>query len=319
MVGGLNGVVITYFSTASAVGKTLLSINMASELARQGSRVCLVDMDLQFGDVEDYLGIHPEYDLADVHMFMKDESSYDAEMIMFLSNYSHKGVNFCVLPSPKDLTLAYNIDPNIAGKIIEQLRTMFDYVVVDTTSMFSELNMILLDLSTIVTFLGIVDFIPTIRNMKIGMDTLRSLNYDADKIRLVLNRSDAKTDISIGDVEELLGERFFAVLPNDYKAASQSIKTGIPLVLSGARSALTTELRNLIALYTNHEVAEDGYDDDIEDQNEPFLTPEEKAANPVIQQPKKADEEQEWKEYDEYTSRRDRRNSGAGWFSKLFG
>lgn len=295
MIGGLNGVVITYFSTASAVGKTLLSINMASELARQGSRVCLVDMDLQFGDVEDYLNIHPEYDLADVHAFLKDESSYDAEMIMFLSNYSYNGVSFCVLPSPKDLTLAYNIEPETAGEIVKRLRTMFDYVIIDTTSMFSELNMILLDMSTIVTFLGIVDFIPTIKNMKIGMDTLRSLNYDYDKVRLVLNRSDAKTQIGIRDVEELLGEPFYAVLPNDYKAASQSIKTGVPLVLSGVPSDLTREMRNLVALYTNREITDDDYDGNNQ-----------------------VSEEDEWKEYDEYNSRKNRSN-GGGWFSKLFG
>ena len=51
----VNGIVITFFSTASAVGKTLVACNMASELAREGYRVCLADFDLQFGDVCNYL------------------------------------------------------------------------------------------------------------------------------------------------------------------------------------------------------------------------------------------------------------------------
>ena len=51
----INGVVISLFSTASSVGKTLIGINMAAELARQGARVVLVDYDLQFGDVCNYL------------------------------------------------------------------------------------------------------------------------------------------------------------------------------------------------------------------------------------------------------------------------
>ena len=62
----INGVVITFFSTASAVGKTLISVNMASELAREGYSVCLLDMDLQFGDVSNYLKLNPIYTMADI-------------------------------------------------------------------------------------------------------------------------------------------------------------------------------------------------------------------------------------------------------------
>lgn len=67
----ISGVVITFFSTASAVGKTLISINMASELARQGYRVCLVDYDLQFGDVANYLKLPVEHSVYDALAEMK--------------------------------------------------------------------------------------------------------------------------------------------------------------------------------------------------------------------------------------------------------
>ena len=118
--------------------------------------------------------------------------------------------------------------------------------------MFSTLNLAMLDQSTIVTFLGIVDFLPTIKNMKIGMDTLKTLGYDKNKIRLVLNRSDAKTRISLADVQKLLGEPFYHVLPNDFRAASTSIRDGIPLVLAPQRTALGDALRALVDRYTNH-------------------------------------------------------------------
>ena len=117
--------------------------------------------------------------------------------------------------------------------------------------MFSKLNLAMLDISTIVTFLGVVDFIPTIKNMKIGNDTLQNLNYDTHKIRLVLNRSDAKTRISMEAVQKLLGEGFYHILPNDFRAASESISTGVPLVLSGSDSVLAEEIRRLISRYTN--------------------------------------------------------------------
>ena len=87
--------------------------------------------------------------------------------------------------------------------------------------------------------------------MKIGSDTLNDLNYDKNKIRLVLNRSNAKTRISIDDVEKLLGEKFYHILPNDFRAASQSIKEGIPLVLKNDMTALSEALCDLVARYTN--------------------------------------------------------------------
>ena len=251
----INGVVITFFSTASAVGKTLISCNMASELARQGRRVCLVDFDLQFGDVANYLQLLPERTMADVQqsMVMQGNACHVEE---YLTPYEYNDIVFYVLAAPTKLEEAYNIKTEYAVQAIKQLQTKFDYVIIDTTSMFSVLNLAMLDLSTIVTFLGIVDFIPTIKNMKIGTDTLKNLNYDKNKIRLVLNRSNAKTRISIDDVEKLLGEEFYHILPNDFQAASQSIKEGIPLVLRQVNTGLSEALRDLVIRYTNQGMTE---------------------------------------------------------------
>lgn len=246
----INGVVMTFFSTASAVGKTLISCNMASELARQGRRVCLIDFDLQFGDVCNYLQLLPENTMADVQKALTVQGNA-CHVEEFLTPYEYNDTVFYVLAAPKKLEDAYNIKKDYAVQAVKQLQAKFDYVIVDTTSMFSVLNLALLDLSTIVTFLGIVDFIPTIKNMKIGSDTLNDLNYDKNKIRLVLNRSNAKTRISIDDVERLLGERFYHILPNDFRAASQSIKEGIPLVLKNDTTALSEALCDLVARYTN--------------------------------------------------------------------
>ena len=293
MADGRSGVIITYFSTASAVGKTILSINMASELARIGYDVCLLDADIQFGDAEDYLALNPTYDLADAHQALKDDP--EANIEQYLTIYNYRSINFHILPSPKDLTLAYNIEPEMVGKIVEKLQRRFDFVIIDTTSMFSSLNMILLDMSTIVPFLGIVDFIPTIKNMKIGLETLRSLNSDENKLRLVLNRSDSKTKIGRRDVENLLGESFYHILPNDYKAASQSIKTAVPLVLSGAKSDLATSLRELVALYTNRSYDDSGnVNDSVDEYYEDMYRNRQQSHN-------------------------DRSSGGGGWFSKLFG
>ena len=262
----ISGVVITFFSTASSVGKTLIGVNMASELARQGYRVCLVDYDLQFGDVANYLHIQVERSVKDVLETMN--SRPDVPLQDCLTQYRYGMISFDVVPAPEFLDEAYNISADDCRRLIEKLRLLYDYVIIDTTSMFSVLNLAMLDLSTIVTFLGVVDFIPTIKNMKIGNDTLRTLNYDTNKIRLVLNRSDAKTRISMEDVEQLLGGGFYHILPNDFKAASESIVTGVPLVLGGSDSVLATEIRKLISRYTNRAYEEDAGLSAFDDERE---------------------------------------------------
>lgn len=246
----INGVVISFFSTASSVGKTLIGINMAAELARQGARVVLVDYDLQFGDVCNYLQLEPEQTLMDAQRSIQlTGSSFDVREC--LTPYSCRNIMFAVLAAPRKLEESYNIETSVAQKVIEQLQGLFDYVIVDTTSMFSELNLMLLDISTIVTYLGVVDFLPTIKNMKIGSDTLRTLGYADKKVRLVLNRSNAKTRIGIEDVQKLLKQEFYYVIPNDFQAASQSIIDGKPLVLEHHDIALSDAIRGLVGLYSN--------------------------------------------------------------------
>lgn len=244
MAEGLQGVILTFFSTSSAVGKTLVSCNIASELAREGARVCLVDLDLQFGDTSYYLQLSPERTIFDWQQAYKQ--SRGASVEEYLTEYGYRTVHFSLLASPLKLEQAYNIDVEAAKQAVLQLRDEYDYVVIDTASTFTALNLAMLDMATLVLFMGIVDFIPTIRNMKVGHETLRSLNYDKNKIRLVLNRMGAKTRISREDVEKLLGEEFYHVLPNDFRAASASLRDGVPLVLADSRSPLAVSLRSLV-------------------------------------------------------------------------
>ena len=251
----INGTVLTIFSTASAVGKTIVSINMAAELARTDAQVCLVDLDLQFGDVCNYLQLKPEKTIADVQQAINVQGD-ECQVEEYIMPYAHDETVFYVLPAPLKLEEAYNMSDKAIRTALQRLRSVFDFVIIDTTSMFSTLNLMLLDISTIVTFLGIVDFIPTIKNMKIGNDTLRNLNYDENKLRIVLNRSDAKTRIGVKDVERLLGVPFDFVLPNDFRSASKSIQTGVPLVLEDYDTELSKSLRNLVYSYTNRSAGE---------------------------------------------------------------
>ena len=268
MADARRGTVITVFSTASAVGKTLIAINMAAELAKQGYRVCLVDLDLQFGDVCNYLQLQPAYTLADA-VAAQEKEIENFNVQAFLTTYDRYDVPFGVLAAPLKLEEAYNIQTSDVRQILSQLQLKFDFLVIDTASTFSEVNLMAMEMSTIISFLGIVDFIPTIKNMKSGNDTIHGLGYDTNKIRMILNRSNSKTRIDLQDVEQLLGSEFYHVLPNDFGTATRSIKTGCPLVLDTKASPLKTELRNLVARYTGNPLEED---DGKEDRNSSWFS-----------------------------------------------
>lgn len=87
--------------------------------------------------------------------------------------------------------------------------------------------------------------------MKVGYDTMRSIGYDKSKIRFILNRNNSKTHIELQDVEQLLEERFYHVLPNDFATAFNSIHQGIPLVINPEKDPLAKSMQELVAKYTN--------------------------------------------------------------------
>lgn len=247
-----NGIIITVFSTASAVGKTLIAVNLTAELAHQGFRACVVDLDLQFGDIANFLQLRPTQTIYDAQLAI-DKNPEQFDPLTYTTLYKYEDTSFSVIAAPNTLEQSYNVSAKQVGKVMGELRREYDYVIVDTMATFTELNLQIMDISTIITAVAIVDFIPTIKNMKMGYEAMKRLGYASNKIRFILNRSNAKTNIEISDVERLLDARFYHVLPNDFKAAVESIQSAVPIVLDQAKrySPLAAGLIELTDKYTN--------------------------------------------------------------------
>jgi pilus assembly protein CpaE len=184
-----------------------------------------------------------------------ERGSDDFDIMDYLTEYTHvdndgKRLEFYVMPRPPMIFDAYGIAVPVVERIINSLK-WFNYVIVDLNAAFSALNLAVLDTSTIINYLGVVDFLPSVKNFKLGYDTLIRFEYEESKIRLVENRADSQKLINGRDVERLVGEKFFHRLPNDFKAVNKSIHDGMPLMFSSPDSALSKSFLNLAAAYTN--------------------------------------------------------------------
>ena len=235
------GLVLTCFSTASAVGKTVLAINFAADLAERGYKVCVADFDLQFGDVCNYLALTPTQTLYDYSLM--SENLRDASMFTTGTEFG-----FDVLAAPKELDEAFIMDADIISNAVMQLKEAYDYVLVDSTTGFSAINLAILEQTDVLFLPCVVDFIPSIKNLKVGLDTLHKLQFDWQRVRLILNRNKAETQISVKDVEALLGRPFQYFIGNDYRGVMNSIREGKPVVLTDKESKLADEISNIISL-----------------------------------------------------------------------
>ena len=237
---GVKGYVFTFFSTASAVGKTVLAVNYAADLAERGYKVCLADLDLQFGDACNYLGITPETTFF--NYYEQDDDKRDTSLCMTETYFC-----FDVLAAPLEVDEGFIIDAETIVQAINQLRDDYDYVLLDTTTGFTGISLAILEQTDVLYLPCVVDFIPSIKDLKIGLETLYKLQFDYQRVRLILNRNKAETQISTKDVEALVGRPFQYFISNDYQGIMQSIKEAKPIVLTEKKNKLADEISDMVS------------------------------------------------------------------------
>ena len=236
----VKGAVFTFFSTASAVGKTVLAVNYAADLAERGYKVCLADLDLQFGDVCNYLGITPTQTFF--NYYDQEEDRRDTAAFITETQFG-----FDVLAAPLEVDEGFVIDAETILQAINQLRDDYDYVLLDTTTGFTNISMAILEQTDVLYLPCVVDFIPSIKDLKIGLETLHKLQFDYQRMRLILNRNKAETQISIKDVEAIVGRPFQYFISNDYQGIMQSIREAKPVVLTEAKNKLADEISDMVS------------------------------------------------------------------------
>lgn len=224
------GKVVTVFSTKGGVGKTVLATNLASGLAKyHGCSVAIIDLDLQFGDVGIMMSITPERTVYDA---VQSFERLDVSMLQGYLMQHPSGVKALLAPTkPED---AEGLTAHRLSSIIRLLRTVFDFIVIDTAPAFNDVTLAALDASDLVYVVTMMD-VASVKNTRISLQKLRQLGYDQGAMRLVLNRADSKVFMNVDDVEEAVGDRISGRIPSDL-LVPRSVNRGMPVVLEAPKT-----------------------------------------------------------------------------------
>jgi pilus assembly protein CpaE len=230
------GRVLAFYGAKGGVGTTTISINAAIALHREvgRSRVCLVDGNLQFGDHRVFLDLGLDRkSIVDV----VTATSIDQELLRSVVVKHDSGVDLLLAPPSPETAELVNADQHHLSRIIEQLRQMYDYVLIDIDKRLDENNLDVIAASDIVFVVMTAD-LSCLKNVRLVLETMTQLNVDKAQVQLVLNRSNAFTGINVKNAEGALKRKIDYQIVNEYRGAISALNSGAPFMFTKADSLL---------------------------------------------------------------------------------
>jgi pilus assembly protein CpaE len=234
------GQVITVFGAKGGVGATAIATNLAGAMQRRSLRVCLVDLDLYLGDVLAFLDIPGSYSITDV---LANMSRLDRELLATSVTKHRSGVS--VLAQSSKVEEAEQIKGPDVTALLEFLRRNYDFVIVDGVRGFDELSLAALDGSQHV-FMTLTQDVPAVRNGQRCLELFGRLQYDQNRIKLLLNRYTKASKITIEVVGETLGQSLTHTISNDFLLLIDAINRGVLLTEVAPRARITQDIEGLI-------------------------------------------------------------------------
>ena len=233
---------VTVFSPKGGVGKTTIAVNLAVSLAaRKNLRVCLIDLDLAFGDIAITLQLFPARTIADAVLV---QDALDFSVLEPLLT-PHK-LGFSTLVAPVQPDAKDSIPASLIARVLDTLKKNFDVIVVDTSPAFDEQVLQAFDETDELLLVTTLD-VPTLKNVKIACETLDLLNFPKQQRHLVLNRADDKVGLAPEKVESTLGMTIEQRIPTSAEVANAT-NSGEPIVASHPKHAVSQAINHLADL-----------------------------------------------------------------------
>ncbi len=218
-----NAKIITFFSSKGGVGKSVLSLNSAVTLSKMHhKKTLLIDLDLQFGDISMLVNQYAQKTILDV---IEDGQLESYENIKpYLYGFSE---NLHILFAPTKPEAAEYIGKDSIEKIIKILIKQYDVIIIDTGINFNDSTLYILDISEIVLFVATMEIV-ALKNTKLGLGVMKSLGYDKNKVKLIINNFTTKFGINKAEAEGAFKDGVYAMIPEDQNTVSISVNKGSP-------------------------------------------------------------------------------------------
>jgi pilus assembly protein CpaE len=218
------GKVIAVYSPKGGVGCTTVALNMAVSLSQRRRQTILVDGNLQFGDVSVMLNMKPSTTIMDLIERVDD---LDSDLIGVIAQTHESGLKALLAPSRPEMAELVTIDH--MKTLIATLRQQYDYVILDTQSTLNDLTLTLLDLADKIILVS-QQTLPSLKNASRFYELTNELEYDPQKIMLIVNAAVPQARISMKDIADALKRPVMASLPADDATVREAADQGKPIV-----------------------------------------------------------------------------------------
>ena len=231
------GTVIALVPAKGGSGATFIATSLAAELAAQGARTLVIDLNAPFGDAALHLvEERPSATLADL---VRQVGRLDATLLESVAVEASDGLS--LLAAPDSIESFEQVSADAFERILALARSRFRFVLLDVGRSLDPVTVRGLDSADRILLIS-QPSLPYLHAARRVLDLFVGLGYGSDRIDLVLNRFERGMEPSADEASKMLGVKVADLIPNSYRAVGRAINHGQPIRASAPRDPVAKAL-----------------------------------------------------------------------------
>lgn len=220
------GKIVTVYSPKGGTGCTTIAVNLAIALHNEDTRAVLVDANLQFGDIAVFVNEQGKNTILELAPRVDELEPEVVEEILV----KHEASGLRILAAPQRPEMAEKVSADQFSKVLQFLQRMYSYVVVDTSSILTDIILSTFDVSDVIVLVTTQE-IPAIKNARLFLDLLLTMGIGKERVVFAMNRYDKRIAITPERVSENLKHEVSVTIPLEEKIVVTAVNRGVPFML----------------------------------------------------------------------------------------